>query len=446
MNTKKYLSSLLIGVISTAICFNFGFLTNVLSGGIDFIVAYIVLSLLICYPTNLVFIYFAKAYPDLNTHSKVTKHLTSSNKLKTFSILLTIALLILSILTILNILPSSNIFIKTTVITNNTNLLSYNLAPYSVVFLFIIFIIAILIVIFSNVRNINLSGSALKMLSYISLVLIIISLIFTVYTLYQSHDFQSITALISSKLYLSSESADFNKILNMALVYAILSNFITLAFYKNTVGLIDENLKKLRFKSFNSIVFNIIFTLALCFVILMMLSNWHTNWIIYNILYQALFKLFGFIFIIIFIKHILEFKGSIYFKSTILIIPFILSGIFMYKGSHLVFSKLFGLHFLIIYLFLFDIFLVGWVYDAQKLSYQILKNTDTKLSPLFNIMLRIVIPLICLYVAIGYIFSLTTYTISWQLNLIIAIIFTIIYIIKGIIFSNIFNKRSSNVL
>ena len=65
---------------------------------------------------------------------------------------------------------------------------------------------------------------------------------------------------------------------------------------------------------------------------------------------------------------------------------------------------MFGLHLVIIFIFLFDILIVGWIYDAQKLSYEILKNTNTRLSPLFNIMLRIMIPFICIIVTIGYIF------------------------------------------
>ncbi|MDE4990530.1 hypothetical protein NAH39_11100, partial [Francisella tularensis subsp. holarctica] len=63
-----------------------------------------------------------------------------------------------------------------------------------------------------------------------------------------------------------------------------------------------------------------------------------------------------------------------------------------------------GLHLVIIFIFLFDVFIVGWIYDAQKLSYEILKNTNTRLSLIFIIMLRIIIPFICILVTIVYIF------------------------------------------
>ena len=102
-----------------------------------------------------------------------------------------------------------------------------------------------------------------------------------------------------------------------------------------------------------------------------------------------------------------------------------------------IFSTMFELHLLIIFLFLFDVFLIGWIYDAQKLSYEIIKNMEIKLSALFNIMLRIVIPFVCILVTIGYIFP--TINLGWQL--LAAIVCIVIYIIKGSILNNKFNKR-----
>ena len=98
---------------------------------------------------------------------------------------------------------------------------------------------------------------------------------------------------------------------------------------------------------------------------------------------------------------------------------------------------MFGLHLVIIFIFLFDVLIVGWIYDAQKLSYEILKNTNTRLSPLFNIMLRIMIPFICIIVTIGYIFS--PMPIIWQF--IAALACMIIILSREVFFSNIFNKR-----
>ncbi|MDE4945026.1 hypothetical protein NAI65_12250, partial [Francisella tularensis subsp. holarctica] len=79
-----------------------------------------------------------------------------------------------------------------------------------------------------------------------------------------------------------------------------------------------------------------------------------------------------------------EIGSKLYTKLLVLLIPFIMAITFIESGiANIEFSKMFGLHLVIIFIFLFDVFIVGWIYDAQKLSYEILKNTNTRLSLIF---------------------------------------------------------------
>ena len=159
---------------------------------------------------------------------------------------------------------------------------------------------------------------------------------------------------------------------------------------------------------------------------------------VYYLLLEIIFITFELIVFVAALKYISEITNKLHLKMIVLSIPFIMTISFIASDfTNLNFSTMFELHLLIIYLFLFDVFLIGWVYDAQKLSYEIIKNMEVKLSALFNIMLRIVIPFVCILVTIGYIFP--TINLGWQL--LAAIVCIVIYIIKGFILNNTFNKR-----
>ncbi|MDE5028326.1 hypothetical protein NAI74_10225, partial [Francisella tularensis subsp. holarctica] len=74
------------------------------------------------------------------------------------------------------------------------------------------------------------------------------------------------------------------------------------------------------------------------------------------------------------LKYIFDIGSKRYTKLLVLLIPVIMAITFIESGiANIDFSKMFGLHVVIICNFLFDVFIVGWIYDAQKLSYEILK-------------------------------------------------------------------------
>lgn len=59
--------------------FQFWILSNVFKyNGLEFFYAYIAFLVLLCYPMNLIAIYFQKAYPDLNSHSKLVYKLLAA--------------------------------------------------------------------------------------------------------------------------------------------------------------------------------------------------------------------------------------------------------------------------------------------------------------------------------------------------------------------------------
>ncbi|MDE4978289.1 hypothetical protein NAI52_11570, partial [Francisella tularensis subsp. holarctica] len=78
------------------------------------------------------------------------------------------------------------------------------------------------------------------------------------------------------------------------------------------------------------------------------------------------------------LKYIFEIGSKHYTKLLVLLIPVIMAITFIDSGiANIDFSKMFGLHLVIIFIFLFYVFIVGWIYDAHKLLYEILKNTNT---------------------------------------------------------------------
>lgn len=62
----------------------------------------------------------------------------------------------------------------------------------------------------------------------------------------------------------------------LALIYAILSNFISIAFYKNIINIGDDNYSKLKTSAFKSIFYNIIFSFIICVTIYAILGNYRS--------------------------------------------------------------------------------------------------------------------------------------------------------------------------
>ncbi|MDE5018461.1 hypothetical protein NAI67_09410, partial [Francisella tularensis subsp. holarctica] len=62
----------------------------------------------------------------------------------------------------------------------------------------------------------------------------------------------------------------------LALMYAILSNFISRAFYKNLINIGDDNYSKLKTSAFKSIFYNIFFSFIICVTIYAILGNYRS--------------------------------------------------------------------------------------------------------------------------------------------------------------------------
>ncbi|ASG67651.1 hypothetical protein CDV26_03930 [Francisella halioticida] len=454
MNIKQTSTPLVIGLVSTAICFSFSFFTNVFKyNGLEFFYAYIAFLILLCYPMNLVAIHLQKTLPNLGSHSKLIAKITGTSKLKPISILLTGTVIILVSLVMFNIstyvldffdnIPAID-KLSDASLEFNSNLPIYSSLTAVFIIIFILFIL-------TSFEKINLNN-LLKTTAHISLYLVIILMLMVIYLP------QSINGIHDFLFQLNYQSTEqLRSMFELALIYAILSNFISIAFYKNLININDNNYKKLKVASFKSIFYNIVFSFIICITIYSILGNYRTylqphesmpielvfqivkaNSPTYYLLLEVVFITLNLVVFISALKYIYRLGNNIYTKLIFLIIPLIMTISLIETGiAYIDFSDMFGLHLLIIFLFLFDVFIIGWIYDAQKLSYEILKHTNIKLSPLFNIILRIVIPFICIFVTIGYIFL--PMSIMWQFIATITCI--IIYIIKGSIFSNILNQR-----
>lgn len=454
MNIKQTSTPLITGLVSTAICFSFGFFTNVFKyNGLEFFYAYIAFLILLCYPMNLVAIYFQQALPTANTHSQLINKITGSSKLRPISLLLTGTMIIIVALVMFNMSTYVLDFFDNIPAINrlSDSSLKFNSSLPLYTALFAVFMVILLMFVLANAKKIKLN-EALKIAAHVSLYLVTLLMLMTIYS---PQGMSGIKDFLVDLNYQKIEQL--RSMLGLAMVYAILSNFISIAFYKNVINTEDDDNKKLKISAFKSIFYNIAFSFIICITIYATLGNYRNflqptdavqittifqivknNFPTYYLMLEVIFITLNLVVFIAALKYIFEIGSKFYIKVLILLIPFIMAiGLIETNVAYRDFSNMFGLHLIIIFLFLFDAFIIGWIYDAQKLSYEILKTTNTKLSPLFNIMLRIVIPFICIFVTIGYIFL--PMSIMWQFIATIACI--IIYIIKGSFFSNKFNKR-----
>lgn len=454
MNIKQTSTPLVTGLVSASICFSFGFFSNVFKyNGLEFFYAYIAFLVLLCYPMNLIAIYFQKAYPDLNSHSKLVYKITGSSKFRPISILLTGIMIILVALVMFNmstyVLDFFDNIPAIDRLSDQSLQFSSNFPIYTS--LLAVFASIFLMFILADKQKINLNET-LKTTAHISLYLVTILMLIVIYTP------QGIIGIKDFLFDINYQKVEqLRSMFGLALVYAILSNFISIAFYKNIINIGDNDFGKLKTSAFKSIFYNIVFSFMICITIYAILGEYRsylqpteslqittiftivkTNYSMYYLLLEVIFTTLNLIVFVTSLKYIFQIGTKLYTKLLILLIPFIITTFFIESGiAYIDFSNMIALHIIIIFIFLFDVFITGWIYDAQRLSYEILKNTNTKLSPIFNITLRILIPFICIIIAIGYI-SLPM-PILWQF--IAAIACTIVYIVKGSVFSKIFNKR-----
>ena len=454
MDIKKTTPPLVTGLISTALCFSLGFFNNVFTyNGLEFFYAYIAFSILLCYPMNLVAIYLEKTYPQINTHSKLVKLLTGSSKLRTLSILFTGVTIIILAIIILNITSYSLDFVDNIHAIDRLTNASLNFDSYTPIYitLALVLIAMVILLLLAHKDKICLNIIT-KTLAHSSLYLIVI---LSLMVLYIPHGISGIKDFIFDLNYQTQSQV--KNMLGMAMIYAILSNFISLALNKNIISVADNSLSKIKVSAVKSILYNVVLSLILCLAIFTILGEYrtylqpeqsvkistifsiikHNSAMCYAIL-EVIFITFNLVIFITALKYICAISTKLHIRVTLLLIAFIIAiSFFANNFTDIDFNQLFGIHLVIIYLFMLDVFLVGWVYDAQKMSYYIIKNTGTKLSPLFNIILRIVIPFVCIIVTIGYIFP--AISLAWQI--LAALICIVIYIIKGTIFHNILNKR-----
>ncbi|AIT08938.1 membrane protein [Candidatus Francisella endociliophora] len=454
MTIKQTSTPLVTGLVSAAICFSFGFFTNVFKyNGLEFFYAYIAFLILLCYPMNLVAIYFQKTFPTLNTHNKLIRQLTGSAKFRPMSILLTLTMVVLVALVMFNVSTYVLDFFDNIPaidrLSDSSLRFSDNLPIY--ISLLAVFIVILLMFTLASNKKLNLNET-LKVAAHISLYLVAVLMLMVIYSP------QGIVGIKDFILGLNYQKIEqIRNMLGLAMIYAILSNFISIAFYKNIINIDDEDYNNLKLGAFKSIFYNIIFSLFICITIYATLGNYRSflqptdsiqittvfkiikyNFPTYYLLLEIIFITLNLVVFVAALKYIFEIGSKLYTRLLLLLIPFIIAIVFIKANiAYIDFSKMLGLHLVIIFLFLFDVFVVGWIYDAQKASYEMLKSNGTKLSPVFNITLRIAIPFICIFVTIGYVFL--PMSLMWQA--IAAIACVIAYIIKGSIFSNTLNKR-----
>tara|TARA_B110000977_G_C10768214_1_gene373555 strand:+ start:182 stop:628 length:447 start_codon:yes stop_codon:yes gene_type:complete len=137
------------------------------------------------------------------------------------------------------------------------------------------------------------------------------------------------------------------------------------------------------------------------------------------------------------IKYTTQVNKSLLARIVFLLAPVAIALCFIkFDVLSIHFVEIPALQLMITLVFLVDIFIIGWIYDAQKLSYDILKHTSIRLSPLFNILLRILLPFVGFIITIGYMYPLT---IVWQVAASVCCL--IVYIVVGTMLHKVFNKR-----
>ncbi|MFC4892688.1 hypothetical protein ACFPDQ_06455 [Pseudofrancisella aestuarii] len=454
MNIKQTSISLIIGIISSSICFSFGFFSSVYTyNGWSFFLTYTILTLILSLPVSLTATFLEKKYPNITTHSELTKKLSNTSKLTPLSLLITGILLILLsvilfevstyVLDFFDNVPAINRLGQSPLVYDN------NLIIYSI--LTLIFLIITLIAISAAKGKFNID-KILEVLSHTSLYLLVILVLLTIKIPNVHIGIESFFSMTPNISY------NFKNMLAMAAVYAILSNFISIILYKTIIEVkSDDAYPNIKKTSIKSVIYTIIFSFVLCMVTYALIGkdvttiNFSTDAQAINVfsiikdsnpgqylLLEVIYITLNLITLLIGINYLVKISKNSTIRLASLIIPFVMAIALVNSGIFFLdFSDLFILHIVIFYIFLFDIFVVGWLYDAQKLSYEMLKESNLKVSAFFNISLRIIIPAICIYILLGYIFN----NLNLLAQIAVTIILLVIYIAKGSYFKKRFNQR-----
>ena len=129
--------------------------------------------------------------------------------------------------------------------------------------------IALLLLANKNKASIN---SILKTLAHTSLYLVTILMLMAIY---MPNSFIGINDFIFTLNY--QTPTQLHNMLAMAMLYAIISNFISLSLYKNILEIAGDASKKLKLTAFKSIFYNLAFSLMVCITIYAILGDYRTS-------------------------------------------------------------------------------------------------------------------------------------------------------------------------
>ena len=451
MNIKQILVPIIVGTIATTLCFSFGFFTDLYEYGINFFYIYIIFTLLLCYPMNIIALYINNNHCDANTHCKLSKTLLGTSELKMFCMLFVWVIIVITSFAILNISEASINILENAISLHKPNNNLLNLSFVSVIYVVTTMVFLMTLVVYVlNSKSKLLFSRIIKLGSYLILFLIILFMLFAIYS-------NTSTIGINSFL-LSSGSVvpNYSSMISASFLYAILSGFVSLTFYTNILGGLKYDITKIRGLSFSGIIVNIILTSVICIAIYSALASLNISskivpdmttanilsilgdksFITYS-LFTTMFIVMNIVILTAGIKYTSQLRESMFAKMIFLLAPFLVTLFFIqYNVLSIVYSDIAALKLMITLVFLIDLFIIGWLYDAQKMNYEILKHTDIKLPLIFNIMIRIIMPFMCFYITILYIFELPIF---WQT--IASICCMIVYITLGVVFYKVFNKR-----
>ncbi len=452
MNNKISIS-LLVAIIATSVCFSLNFFSTTFEfNGWDFFLTYAILTIVFSIPMSKIAAYTDRVAPLTRVHSDIIKKYSNTSKLKSFSLLITGVLLILMsitffnastyILDIFDTVPRLDRLSAPELIFNNQNYMYAILATVA--------IITVSISYFATINKINID----KIIESIVLLTISTVIILVIVIAYKT---EYLTGFMS--FFDNSIDFSFSKMFGMAVIYAILSNFISISVFKNIIKIKKDKMKN---TNINTMAFyNAILTVIISFIICVTLYSlidthlpqidnaiYLKSTMIFKVLAvkaptsyfltEIAYLMFNLLTLLVALGYLVTISKQFKIRLFALAIPFGLC-FALIKGNYFFvdFCELKILHLVIIYTFLFVIFFIGWLYDAQRFSYEMLKNTNTKVSGFFNISIRLLIPARCVFGAVGD--SCPTLALGYIMLSTLALM--VIYIAKGVFFKKMFGKR-----
>ena len=442
MKVNQKSISLTVAVISTSIMFSFGFFETLYNyGKIEFFIAYIVCNLLITLPFTISTISIDVLYPQINNHSDLVSKLTTRNRIKLLTLI--IRLLVLTVFTIVIFNVSTYIidfFDNIPAVNRLTHKsLIMNSHLFNIFSLVIIFVILLSIIFLSLKNKINFE----KIIKSLCNIIIYLIIMFLCFSLKEGLENKSLNIF---NIYRFNYLAMYQTWL-YALLYSVLSSFLTISFYKSIFNFSKEiqdiNPKKMALQiSLYTIGISLILSFAIYSIVggndIFILNEFgifnhiQNNNPIYYLLLELMYITFNILLTIVFLNYIYKaFNNKSKLVVTLFVaIPIILTAIIISNNiNDINFVKINVLHLIIIDIFIIDIFIVGWLFDAQKLTYEIRKKLNVQISPIYNISIRILIPLIIFIVS----FDSLIKNLNIFIQIIIILAIMIVYITMGCI-------------